>query len=99
MPDNIHNAAEASRQLGAADVTPRPTLAPNATNTNDKAVAAKAPSRMGDHCKYRGPRSARSASESARGVEMLSIDISIILAQRRPKKDSTARITTTNPTR
>src|ERR1700712_1405097 len=98
MPDNIHRAAEASRQLGAADVTPKPTLAPNVTRTNDNAVAAKAPSRIGDHCKCRGPRSARYASRSARGAGAgLSIDIFIILAQRRPKNDSTARITTTNP--
>jgi hypothetical protein len=51
MPDNIHNAAEASRQVGAADVTPKPTVAPNVTNTKDNAVAAKAPSKIGDHCK------------------------------------------------
>jgi len=100
MPDKIHNAAEASRHVGEADVTPRPTLAPNVTRMKDIAVAANAPSRIGDHCRWRGPRSARYASTSARDAGgRLSMDISIILAQRRPKKDSTARITTTKPTR
>src|SRR4051795_8032149 len=74
-PDRIASAADASRQVGAVEVTPRPIVTANVSNTEDSAVAAKAPSMIGDHCRKRGAASLR-----ATGVTF-SIDISMALAK------------------
>src|SRR3954453_14033171 len=74
-PDRIASAADASRQVGAVGVTPRPIVTANVSNTEDSAVAAKAPSMIGDHCRKRGAASLR-----ATGVTF-SIDISMALAK------------------
>src|SRR6185369_3881977 len=58
-PERIASAADASRQVGAVDVTPRPIVTANVNNTEDSAVAANAPSTIGDHCRNRGAASLR----------------------------------------
>ena len=47
----------------------------NASNTDESAVAARAPSTIGDHCRKRGATSLRAAGE------MFSIVISMALAK------------------
>src|SRR3954463_12609044 len=74
-PDRIASAADASRQVGAVGVTPRPIVTANVSNTEDSAVAANAPSTIGDHCRKRGAISLR-----VTGVTF-SIDRSMALAQ------------------
>ena len=41
-PDSIASAADASRHVGAVDVTPRPIVTANVSNTDDNAVAMPA---------------------------------------------------------
>jgi len=72
------SAADASRHVGAVDVTPRPTVTPNVSSTDDSAVAANAPSMIGDHCRKRGAVSLRSAVSLRATGEMFSIDISML---------------------
>src|SRR5258708_10498240 len=81
MPDRNHNAAEASRQVGAVDVTPKPTVAPNVTRMNERAVAASAPRIIGDHCKNLGATSPRGATT------VLSKDIFLPLSKAKEAQD------------
>jgi hypothetical protein len=46
-PESIARAAEESRQVGAAEVTPSPMVAPNAKRIDDSAVAIRAPRMIG----------------------------------------------------
>src|SRR5215203_1888915 len=80
-PDRIASAADASRHVGAADVTPRPIVTANVSNTEDSAVAASAPSTIGDHCRKRGVISVR-----ATGVTC-SIVLSMALAEAEEGQD------------
>jgi len=50
-PDNNHNATEASRQVGAVELTPSPIVAANVTRISDSAVALNAPAITGVHCR------------------------------------------------
>ena len=63
------------RDVGAADVTPSPIVTANVSNTEESAVAANAPSTIGDHCRKRGAISLR-----ATGVTF-SIVLSMALAE------------------
>jgi hypothetical protein len=54
MPDNSHKAIEASRQVGAAELTPRPTVAAKVTRIEDTAVAVSAPAMIGVHRSVQG---------------------------------------------
>ena len=57
MPDSSHKATEASRQVGAAELTPRPTATANVTRIEDTAVAVSAPAIIGVHCNVQGASS------------------------------------------
>jgi len=63
-PDKSHKAAEASRQVGAVDEIPRPTVAPNATKIDESAVAASAPRIAGVQVMYRAAVPAGAAEDS-----------------------------------
>src|SRR6516164_6779935 len=56
MPESSHKATDASLQVGAVELTPRPTVAANVTNMEDTAHAMRAPATIGVHCRLRGSR-------------------------------------------
>jgi hypothetical protein len=49
MPDNNQSASDASRHVGAVELTPRPTVVPNVTMIEDTAQAVRAPAMIGPH--------------------------------------------------
>jgi hypothetical protein len=49
MPESSQSAQDASRQVGAEELTPRPTAAPKVIKIEDSAVAVKAPTTTGVH--------------------------------------------------
>src|SRR6201999_2154766 len=74
MPESTHSATDASRQVGAAELTPRPTVVPNVIMMKDAAHATSAPATIGVHCKVHKPPAVRSAaSVSSSTVSMLIV--------------------------
>jgi hypothetical protein len=73
MPDNIHNAADASRQVGDVELTPNPTAAANVTRIRESAVAASAPAMTGVHCKYLGSASSGPGTAASMVMSCASI--------------------------
>jgi hypothetical protein len=61
IPDNNQSATEASRQVGEAELTPRPMAAPNANKIDDTAAAVSAPSTIGDQAKCQAGSTLRSS--------------------------------------
>src|SRR3569833_1074147 len=51
MPESRNNATEASRHVGAAELTPSPTVAAKLIRMDDTAVAVRAPATIGVHCR------------------------------------------------
>src|SRR3954453_2684060 len=56
-PNSKHKRTDASRQVGAVELTPSPTAAANVTRMRESAVAASAPAITGVHCRYLGSAS------------------------------------------
>src|SRR3954464_14794147 len=72
-PDSSHNATDASRHVGAVELTPSPTAAAKVTRIRESAVAASAPAITGVHCRYFGSASSGPAmSDSAIMIRPLS---------------------------
>src|ERR1700742_1180794 len=101
MPDNSHKAHEASRHVGAAELTPRPTVAANVIRINDSAVAVKAPTTIGVHCKFQAAFKGASRLATATGVTPIGAASMLIASppQCRPKNDRIAMTMTIRPTR
>ena len=91
MPDSNHKATEASRHVGAAELTPRPTVAAKVTRIEDTAVAVRAPAIIGVHCNVQG-----SSSRLATGVASRLI---VKNSYRKPKNDRMNMMMTMRPTR
>src|SRR5258708_35976804 len=60
--------ADASRQVGAADVTPRPMVAPNDSKIDERAVAISAPRIIGVQFAYRKGSSAGTPGSTETGI-------------------------------
>jgi hypothetical protein len=63
MPDAIQRAIEASRHVGAVELTPKPIAAPKVTNIEDTAAATKAPATIGVHCRVHNLSADRSPAD------------------------------------
>ncbi len=89
MPESIAKAAEASRQVGEVELTPKPTATANVKQIRESAAAPIAPAITGVHCKYRPSSSDRVTASMLMFANLY----------RSPKNESTANITTIRPTR
>src|SRR3569832_901779 len=73
MPESSHNATEASRQVGAAELTPSPTVAAKVRRIDETAAAVRAPASIGVHCNVQasGARVLTAGVTSTGGASML----------------------------
>src|SRR5215472_7110126 len=70
MPESTHNATEASRHVGAVELTPRPTLVANVIMIENTAHVVNAPATIGVHCSVHA-LAGLSANASTSSVSML----------------------------
>src|SRR3954447_1348364 len=85
-PDSKASAADASRHVGEAELTPRPTATPKPTRMNDIAPAAKAPAMTELHWMVR--RSSAATPPSMMSSRMrVSIVITALSTQAEERQD------------
>src|SRR5689334_13414377 len=84
MPESSASATDASLQVGAAELTPRPTVAPNVTRIEDTAHATNAPATTEVHCNVQPLSPGRSVASVFISVSMF---MAVVLAKAKERKD------------
>src|SRR6516225_4313375 len=86
-PDNSASAAEASRQVGEAELTPRPMATPKLTRMNDIAPDANAPAMTELHWMLRGCSAAMKPPSKTLSCMRVSIAMAGLSAQAEERQD------------
>ena len=84
MPESNVSATDASLQVGATELTPRPTVAPNVINIDDTAHATRAPATTDVHCNVQPLSAGRSAASVFMSASMLMAGV---LAKAKERED------------
>src|SRR5690242_18877479 len=79
MPESSQSATDASLQVGAVELTPRPTVAANVIMIEATAHATTAPATIGVHCSVHESSTGRSAASAS--ISTVSILIAAVLAK------------------
>src|SRR5689334_3328233 len=89
MPESNASAMDASLHVGAAELTPRPTVAPKVIRIEETAQATKAPATTGVHCNVQPLSAALSSGRSAASVFMsaASMLMAVVLAKAEERED------------
>ena len=95
MPESSQSAIDASRQVGEAELTPRPTAVPKVMRMEDTAEAVRAPRTIGDH-------SSRQPSGVRRTLVLVSVgpgSMTVMAIHRSPNADKMNMMITIKPTK